>query len=110
MMEPLIVGLGNRRCEVHRPWAADHILIGRGHVSDVAADSKDYLYAFNRFDRYTDPAGAPVVTVYEPTGKLACTLDLPEISDAHGISIGPTDEIILVDRDRHVVHVLASGG
>jgi hypothetical protein len=92
MIEPLIVGLGNRLYEVHRPWAAGHIQNGRGHVSDVATDSRNRLYAFNRFDRYTDPAGSPVVAVYEPTDKLTRTLDLPEISDGHGISIGPEDE------------------
>jgi peptidylglycine monooxygenase len=95
---------------VQRPWAAGHIRSGRGHVSDVAADSKHRLYAFNRFDRYTDPAGAPVVAVYEPDGQFARALDLPEVADGHGISIGPDDEIILVDRDRHVVHVLANDG
>jgi len=110
MIEPLIVSLGNRLYEVNRPWAADHIQTGRGHVSDVATDSRNRLYAFNRFDRYTDPAGSPAVAVYEPTNKLMRTLDLPKISDGHGISIGPADEIILVDRDRHVVHVLANDG
>jgi DNA-binding beta-propeller fold protein YncE len=110
LFEPLVVRLCNRLYEVHRPWAADHILTGRGHVSDVATDSKNRLYAFNRFDRYADPTGAPVVAVYELTGKLTRTLELPEISDGHGISIGPADEIILVDRDRHVVQILASNG
>jgi NHL repeat len=110
MIEPLVVGLGNRVYEVQRPWAADHIRAGHGHVSDVATDSNDHLYAFNRFDRYTDPTAVPAVAVYEPTGKLMHMLDLPEISDGHGISIGPADEIILVDRDRHVVHLLTGEG
>ena len=73
MIEPLIVSLGNRLYEVNRPWAADHIQTGRGHVSDVATDSRNRLYAFNRFDRYTDPAvdmveigadGASLMTQY----------------------------------------------
>jgi peptidylglycine monooxygenase len=110
MIEPLVVRLHNRVYEVHRPWASDHILTGHGHVSDVATDSQNRLYAFNRFDRYTDPTGGPVIAVYEPTGKLVRTLDLPEISDGHGISIGPADKIIVVDRDRHVVHILDNDG
>ena len=111
-IEPLIVALGDRHYEVNRPWAADHVTQDRvaGWRSDVATDSADRLYVFNRFDRYSDPAGLPVVTVYERTGQLARTLELPDVADGHGISIGPSDEIVLVDRDRHVVLILANDG
>jgi DNA-binding beta-propeller fold protein YncE len=111
-IEPLIVALGDRHYQVNRPWAADPRTQNRiaGWRSDVATDSADRLYVFNRFDRYIDPAGLPVVTVYERTGQLARTLELPDVSDGHGISIGPADEIVLVDRDRHVVLILANDG
>src|ERR1700730_9547892 len=110
MMEPLVVALGDRHYEVNRPWAADETLRVFGWRSDVATDTADRLYVFNRFDRYTDPPGLPVLAVYERTGQLARTIDLPNVSDGHGISIGPADEIILVDRDRHVVLILANDG
>jgi peptidylglycine monooxygenase len=111
-IEPLIVALGDRHYEVHRPWAADCITQDRvaGWRSDVATDSADRLYVFNRFDRYVDPPGLPVVGIYERTGRLARSLELPDLSDGHGISIGPADEIVLVDRDRHVVLILANDG
>src|ERR1700720_3277481 len=85
-IEPLIVALGDRHYEVNRPWAADHVTQDRvaGWRSDVATDSADRLYVFNRFDRYSDPAGLPVVTVYERTGQLARTLELPDVADGHG--------------------------
>src|SRR5262245_14049665 len=103
MMEPLVVALGDRLYEIDRPWALDESFYRAGRPSDVATDSADRLYVFNRFDRYTDPAGLPVVVVVDPTGKLLRTLELPEVTDGHGISIGPDDEILLVDRDRHEI-------
>lgn len=109
-MEPLIVALGDRRYEVNRPWAVGEPLRGRGHTSDLATDSANRLYLYNRFDRYTDPAGGPTISIHDAAGDLIRTLDLPEISDPHGISIGPADEILLVDRDRHVVHILTQDG
>jgi peptidylglycine monooxygenase len=111
MNEPLVVGLGERLYEVNRPWAVDSAeVFGAGWMTDVATDSADRLYVFNRFDRYVDPVGKPVIAVYESTGKLTRTLELADVSDGHGISIGPNDEIIIVDRDRHVVHILANDG
>src|SRR5436190_23213730 len=103
--EPLIVALGDRHYEVHRPWAADRGTRDRvaGWRSDVATDSADRLYVLNRFDRYVDPPGLPVVGIYERTGWLARSLELPDLADGHGISIGPADEIVLVERDRPVV-------
>jgi peptidylglycine monooxygenase len=109
-MEPLLVALGERRYEVNRPWASGMPLRGRGHTSDLATDRADRLYLYNRFDRCIDPDGGPTISVHDAAGDQIRTLDLPEIADAHGISIGPADELILVDRDRHVVHVLAQDG
>ena len=109
MKEPLVVALGDRRYEIDRPWAAQPSVFGSGWMTDVAINSSDQLYVLNRFDRYVDPSG-PVLAVYDPAGTLVRTLELSEVSDGHGISIGPNDEIIVVDRDRHVVHVLADNG
>jgi sugar lactone lactonase YvrE len=79
-------------------------------MTDVAIDSADHLYVLNRFDRYVDPPGTPAIAVYDPAGSLARTLELPDLADGHGISIGPNDEIIVVDRDRHVVNLLSKNG
>src|SRR5262245_2944394 len=111
MTAPLIVRLGDRRYEVNRPWAASEAQYKAGsRPSDVATDSADHLYVLNRFDRYVEPNGKPVIAVYDPTGKPARALDLPEVADGHGISIGPADEIVVVDRDRHVVRILRNDG
>jgi hypothetical protein len=108
--EPLVVGLGERLYEVERPWIAPSAESGVGWMTDVATDSADRLYVFNRFDRYVDPPGRPVIAVYEPTSVPAGTMELPDLSDGHSISIGPKDELILVDRDRHVVRILTRDG
>jgi sugar lactone lactonase YvrE len=108
--EPLIVGLGDRLYEIWRPWIAPQAASGVGWMSDVATDGADRLYVFNRFDRYVDAPGKPVVAIYEPTGALAETMELPNLSDGHGISIGPKDELILADRDRHVVQIMGRDG
>jgi hypothetical protein len=110
-LEPLVVGLGDRRYEVNRPWGPHEALYkGRSRPSDVATDSSDCLYVLNRFDRYVDPDGKPTVAIFEPTGQAAGALDLPDVADGHGISIGPTNEILVVDRDRHVVRIFANDG
>ncbi len=110
ILDPLVVGLGSRLYEVDRPWALDPAMLGPGRPVEVAVDSADRLYAFNRYDRYTDPEGLPVVAVYAPDGALVRTLELPDVADAHGITIGPNGEILLVDRDRHEILVLANDG
>jgi DNA-binding beta-propeller fold protein YncE len=85
-------------------------MLGPGRPVEVAVDGADQLYAFNRFDRYTDPAGLPVLAVYAPNGKLVRTLELQDVGDAHGITIGPGGDILLVDRDRHEILILANDG
>lgn len=85
-------------------------MVGPGRPVEVAVDGDDRLYAFIRFDRYVDPTGLPVVAVFAPDGKLVRTLELPEVDDAHGITIGPGGDILLVDRDRHEVLVLGNDG
>lgn len=110
MEEPLIIALGDRRYEIDRPWAAQPSILGSGWMTDVAIDSADQLYVLNRFDRYVDPTGTPVLAVYDPSGALMRTLELPDVSDGHAISMGPNDDIVIVDRDRHVVHLLAKNG
>jgi sugar lactone lactonase YvrE len=110
IQEPLVVGLGSRLYEIERPWALDQAMIEPGRPAEIAIDSADLVYSYNRFDRYTDPAGLPTVTVYAPDGKLVRSLELPEVADAHGITIGPDDEILLVDRDRHEIRILNNDG
>ena len=111
LKEPLVVALDDRRYEIERPWAAQPSTSGSGcAVTDIAIDRADRLYVLNRFDRYVDPPGKPAVAVYSSEGVLEQTFELPDLSDGHGISIGPNGEIIVVDRDRHVVHVLDQNG
>jgi DNA-binding beta-propeller fold protein YncE len=110
LKEPLVVALDDRRYEIERPWAAQPSTFGSGWMTDLAIDHADRLYVLNRFDRYVDPPGKPAVAVYSSEGVLEQTFELPDLTDGHGISIGPNGEIIVVDRDRHVVHVLDQNG
>jgi len=109
IQEPLVVGLGSRKYEIDRPWALDPALVVPGRPVDVAVDSADSLYVFNRYDRMTDPE-KPVLCVFAADGKELRKLELPEVGDAHGISIGSDDDLVLVDRDRHEIRILKNDG
>jgi len=63
-----------------------------------------------RYDRYVDPPGLPVLLVLSPEGETLKSLALGEVTDGHGLSIGPADEILVTDRDRHEVRILDPEG
>ncbi|MBU8545395.1 MULTISPECIES: NHL repeat-containing protein [Roseomonadaceae] len=108
--ERLVVALGAATYSVERPWALDGARYRGGRITDVAVDSQDGAHVLVRYDRYSDPTGLPVIVVVAPDGTVRRELVLPEVSDGHGIAIGPRDEILLTDRDRHEIRIMDPQG
>jgi DNA-binding beta-propeller fold protein YncE len=102
MKTDLIVALGDQLLAVERPW--QHLPAGFtwGQVGGVAVDSRDRLYVSQR-------VGPPVV-VLDEGGAFVTAWGEGVIHDAHGIAVGPRDEVVVVDRDAHQVIVFDTDG
>jgi peptidylglycine monooxygenase len=87
----LVVGLGEQLYAVHRPWGDRHLRV----VSDVAVDSQDNVYVFQRTD--------PPVVVFAPDGTFLRSWGSGVLADAHGIFIDHEDRVWLADRDAHQI-------
>jgi peptidylglycine monooxygenase len=66
-----------------------------GGVSDVAVDSHDRVYLYQRTD--------PPVIVFDGSGAYVTSWGTGTISDAHGIFCTPDDRIVVADRDAHQI-------
>jgi NHL repeat len=97
-----IVGLGDRRYRVDRPWP--RLAPGRelGFVSQLALDSHGRVYLLNR--------GDPIVTVLDHDGIVVDEWRDKPASDGHGIYVASDDRVFLVDRDGHRVLVFNTAG
>jgi sugar lactone lactonase YvrE len=67
-----------------------------GDVADVAVDSRDRVYVFNRGDH-------PVI-VFEPDGTFVGSWGERFFTKPHGITIGPDDSVYCVDDGAHAVY------
>ena len=72
-------------------------------VAGVAADSKDNVYVFNR-------GGHPVIVLDQQGNFLRSWGEGFFSARAHGIHIGPDDEVYCVDDSQHAVHKFDSQG
>ncbi len=90
-----IVGSGENTYEVVDPFgrAPDGIEIGA--VSDIAVDSMDRVYFYQRREN-------PVL-VFDSEGNFLTTWGKGVIADPHGIYISPQDEIFVTDKNAHEV-------
>ena len=70
--------------------------------ADVAVDSKDRVYAFNR--------GAHPVIVFDRDGTCLSSWGEGVFDSAHGICIGPDDSVYCVDNGDHTVRKFTSDG
>ena len=97
LAEPLdtFVALGDRLYRVDRSWAQPPKSLTLDGVSQVAVDSQDRVYVFQR--------GNPPVVIFEETGAFAGSWGTGLIADAHGIFITKDDRVLRVDRDGHQV-------
>jgi peptidylglycine monooxygenase len=91
----LVVGLGDELFSVERPWGELPPDVAISDVSDVAVDSRDRVYVFQRAD--------PPIIIFESDGTFAGAWGTGQLADAHGIFITPDDRVLLCDRDAHQV-------
>ena len=94
-MTKLITGSGDYLYEVIRPWGELPAGMEFGPVNDVAVDSHDMVYAFQR--------GDPPVVVFDRDGKYLSSWGSGMFVDAHGLYISADNHIYLGNRDGHQV-------
>ena len=95
--EALTVVLGEQYYRVERPWGQVPAGTVFGPVSQLAVDSSDKVYVFQRAD--------PPVQIFNADGSYVTGWGGDIICDAHGICISPDDRVFLVDRDAHQILV-----
>ena len=95
MRDDLVVTLGGQTYAVECPWGALPDGQKFGPVSQLAVDSQDQVYVFQRSN--------PPVLVFDSDGTLVNSWGIGEFSDAHGIFINRDDLVLLVDRDAHQI-------
>jgi len=91
----LVVGLGDDLFSVTRPWGELPPGMQLHDVSDVAVDSHDNVYVYQR--------GDPPIVVFDASGAYLRSFGSGIIADAHGIFITPDDRVLVADRDAHQV-------
>lgn len=94
--------LGNNDFNVNRDWL--HLPDGfeLGQVSDVAIDSRDRVYLFNR--------GPHPVTIVDREGNLLDHWGAGIFNRPHGINVGPDDRVYCTDDMGNTVRVFTPEG
>ena len=98
----LVVTLGDRLYSVERPWGVVPEGITISRPGDVAVDSQDHVYVYQRSD--------PPIIVLDPEGQYSRSWGSGLIAHAHGIFITPDDMVLLVDNDTHQLFGFDSHG
>ena len=88
------VGSGQFIYDLIEGWGELPPDLSFGVVADVAVDSRDRLYCFQRKD--------PPVIVLDSSGNYLTSWGDGTMAYAHGISVGPDDNIYLIFRDDHI--------
>jgi len=83
-------------------WSGDGEAFGLGAISKLAADGEGRVYACQRTDPFLVRLGA--------NGRVEAKWSDPAVFDPHGVGIGPTGNMFVVDRDGHRVHVFDRDG
>src|ERR1700730_11308609 len=86
-MTELVVRLGDDLFSVDRPWGQLPPGMQLSDVSDVAVDSRDQVYVFQR--------GDPPIVVFDSSGAYVRSWGSGVLADAHGIFITPADQVLL---------------
>jgi hypothetical protein len=102
----LIVGLGNRRYRVERPWG--DLPGDAGRVTDVTVDSRGHVFVLMRYDPSVDAPGTPVVEL-DPSGARVSAWGGELIADAHMLTCS-NDRLYIVDRDAHEIVICSNQG
>ncbi len=102
MRDDLVVTMNGRDYAVECPWGTLPDGQVFGPVSQLAIDSNDRVYVFQRSN--------PPVLVFNSEGLLVDSWGEGEFSDAHGIFITTDDLVLLVDRDAHQILACETSG
>lgn len=102
MRDDLVVTMNGRDYAVECPWGTLPDGQVFGPVSQLAIDSNDRVYVFQRSN--------PPVLVFDSEGLLVDSWGEGEFSDAHGIFITTDDLVLLVDRDAHEILACETSG
>ena len=92
----MIVGTGDLKYELDDSWPRVPEGWSLGTCSDVAVDSLDRVYVFNR-DKH------PVAVFEADSGQFVTSWGEGEIQEGHGIYIDSEDAVWITDRQQHVV-------
>ncbi len=103
----LVVGLGDRRYRVERPWG--DLPSDAGRVSDVTVDSRGHVFVLLRYDPLVDAPGTPVVEL-DRDGKRVNAWGADLIADSHMLACSDNDELYIVDRDAHEIVICSTKG
>jgi len=97
----LVVSLGEKYYSVERPWGEIPQSIRLNYVTDVAVDSLNRVYLFQR--------GDPPVIVFDEAGKYLRSWGTGRIADAHAVFCRG-EQIFVVDRDAHEIQRYDTSG
>ncbi len=90
------LGSGGFFYEEHDDWAQLPDGWTFHEAPDVAVDSNDRVYVFNRSDH-------PMI-VFEPDGTFVTSWGEEIFARPHGLTIGPDDSLYCVDDNGHCMH------
>ena len=103
----LVVGLGDRRYRVERPWG--DLPHDAGRVSDVTVDSRGHVFVLLRYDPLVDAPGTPVVEL-DRDGVRVNAWGAELIADSHMLACSDDDRLHIVDRDAHEIIICSAEG
>ena len=103
----LIVGLGERRYHVERPFG--RFDMRDALVTDVACDSRGHVFVLLRIDPLVD-APIPQVVELAPDGAFVKAFGEADLVDGHMLAVDGDDRIYVVDRDAHHVVIFDRSG
>jgi len=97
-----ILGRGDYMYEELADWASLPTGVTLKEVADVAVDSQDRVYVFNR--------GAHPLLVFDCEGNLLSAWGEERFVRPHGLTIGPDDALYCVDDGAHCIYKYAPDG
>ena len=98
----MVLGSGDYKYERVEGWCKLPEYFEFGDVVDVACDSKDRVYVFNR--------GEHPVIIFDRDGNFISCWGEGHFLQPHGIFIGPDDSVYLIDCQLHAVEKFTLGG
>jgi peptidylglycine monooxygenase len=103
----LVVGLGDRRYRVERPFGAWPT--NQGFVTDVAVDTRGHVFVGLRHDPLTE-ANDPRIVELDPDGRYIGGWGGDIIADTHLFTIADDGRFFIVDRDMHEIVITTPTG